>query len=81
MLWWCMFENNTQITFFNFYSTDYRLYAQYCEPRFLPFLPISVIFQGKKYFTSPDPLFVMFDDRCKSFIIRAVDDLKRNSDY
>ena len=36
-------------------------------------------FFGKKYFTSSDPFFVMYNDRCKSFIIRAVGDIKSNS--
>ena len=33
-------------------------------------------FFGKKYFKSSDPFFVMYDDRCKSFIITAVGDIK-----
>ena len=33
-------------------------------------------FFGKKYFTSSDPFFVMYNDRCKSFIIKAVGDIK-----
>ena len=30
------------------------------------------LFFGKKYFPSPDPFFVMYNDSCKLFIIRAV---------
>ena len=59
----------------------------YRKPRFLLFKKYLVIkslyyifstpfnfwhFFGKKYFTLADPVFVMYDYRCKSFIIRAV---------
>ena len=36
-------------------------------------------FFSKKYFTSSDPFFGMYDDRCQSIIIRAVGDIKWNS--
>ena len=54
----------TKFYFFQFHST-----YQVIRRLFLPFF-------GKKYFTSSDPFFVMYDDRWKSFIIRAVGDIK-----
>ena len=50
--------------FFNFIQLSKLSAAYFCR------------FFGKKYFTSSDPFFVMYNDRCKSFIIRAVGDNK-----
>ena len=40
---------------------------------------IIIVHFFQSYDTLPDPFFVMYDDRCKSFIIRAVDDIKWDS--
>ena len=63
------------------------LYAQYHEPRFLLFKKYLLFFfslqfkiasyaaniaDSKKYFTSPDPFFVMYDAFCQSFIITTL---------
>ena len=54
-------------TFFNFIQLAKLSGAYFC------------CFFGKKYFTSSDPFFVMYNDRCRSFIIRTVGDIKWNS--